>query len=353
MTKQERKNKIIKTVKNNGVELLSTRSLAETFNVSEITIRRDLQELSDEGLIHRQHGGVTLPKVAINNIKHVGILLVSRLGKFSHPFFNEVLEGADVKLQCLGYHPAFVKTFIEVDSDESVKDLLDQYPVEGLLVIGELNRERFERWRKYIPHIVTTPTKLSKHSDTVLFDGHDGMHQLMAHLSNLNNKRIGFIVSRSVLGQTDLRLEAFLEGVKTYHFDDNPELVFEMSHELELVPDKIGQQGAEKLMNLSKTPDVIMCSSDMIALGAIQWLQKKGYRVPEDVAVTGFDDLPEAVRTFPPLTTVHVHKKLMGALAAELLQRRIEHPSDPALKVITPTSLKVRQSCGAERLIKD
>ena len=348
MTKQERQDKILETVRRDGVSVVSTRSLADAFSVSEITIRRDLQALAGEGLVQRRHGGVSVPKAPSSSIRHVGILLASRHGKFSHPFYNEVLEGADVTLQRTGYHPAFVRTFVEADSLRAVQALTKAYPVEGLLMIGELNRERFERWREHAPHIVTAPVQLSATSDGVLFDGYNGVRQLMDHLLTLGHERFGFIASKSMSGQVDSRREGFLASVAEHGLDNDPELIFEMPHSLELFPYKISQAGAEKLMGLKTPPDVIVCSSDMIALGALGWLQNQGVRVPKDVAVTGFDNLAEASRAFPPLTTVQVHKKLMGSVAAELLHRRIENPGDPALKVITPTSLVVRKSCGAE-----
>ncbi len=60
----------------------------------------------------------------------------------------------------------------------------------------------------------------------------------------------------------------------------------------------------------------------------MSWLQRKGFRVPEDVAVTGFDNIPNAKYAFSPLTTVNVHKGLMGELAAERLVQRIENPDN-------------------------
>ncbi len=77
------------------------------------------------------------------------------------------------------------------------------------------------------------------------------------------------------------------------------------------------------------------------------WLQQNGYQVPDDIAVTGFDNIPDAGFTYPPLSTVHVHKVRIGELAAERLARRIENPNELFLKISTPTSLVVRQSCGS------
>jgi LacI family transcriptional regulator len=99
-------------------------------------------------------------------------------------------------------------------------------------------------------------------------------------------------------------------------------------------------------MSLSKPPDAIICASDRLAIGAMHWLQQQGYRIPHDIAVTGFDNIPDSEFTFPSLTTVHVHKELMGEIAAERLVRRIENADEVPLHIILPTSLVIRQSCG-------
>ncbi|MEM6430626.1 MAG: substrate-binding domain-containing protein [Deinococcota bacterium] len=346
MNKQERQSKILETVRGNGVDVLSTRNLAEVFDVSEITIRRDLQDLASEGLIQRQHGGVSTPQVQPATLTQVGILLASRHGKFSHPFFNKLLEGADSKLQDLSLHAAFVKTFAEVDTPEAVEMLLKQHPIEGLMVFGGLNSERVARWQTHVKHIVMATPQLPGF-DCVVMDGYNGIQLMIDHLISLGYTRLGFIVGRSLSGQLDDRLEGYLAGLAKHQLEADPDLIFEMPHELELFPSKIGQQGAEQFMSSTTPPEVIVCASDMIALGVMQWLRDNNYRIPEDVAVTGFDDISEARRTFPPLTTVKVYKKLMGSLVAELLKRRIDNPDDPTITTMTPCSLIVRHSCGS------
>jgi len=77
----------------------------------------------------------------------------------------------------------------------------------------------------------------------------------------------------------------------------------------------------------------------------VYYLYRNGYRVPDDIAVTGFDNIPDAEFTFPPLTTVNVHKVLLGELAAERIVRRIENPDEVYLHILVPTSLIIRQSC--------
>ena len=101
-------------------------------------------------------------------------------------------------------------------------------------------------------------------------------------------------------------------------------------------------------MELAEPPDAIVCASDRIAIGAIQWLHQHGFHVPDDIAVTGFDNIAESTFTAPALTTVHVHKQLMGELAAERVVKRIENEQEIPLFIQTPTRLVIRESCGSK-----
>ena len=104
MNKNQRQHHIIQLIQqSNEQKMLETRELAEQFGVSEMTVRRDFQELSHKGLVRRQHGGVS-QSVTPRKLerKEIGILLAFSTGKYSDPFFNAVLEGADRKLQELG-----------------------------------------------------------------------------------------------------------------------------------------------------------------------------------------------------------------------------------------------------------
>ncbi len=345
MNKQERHTQILSHITEVRPDaLISTRELAEEFNVSEITMRRDLQELADEGLIHRQHGGVTLPKVNNPTLQTIGILLVYDYGKFSNPFFNELLEGADTELQAQGYHLGFVKTITEVNTPDDIQALIQQHPIKGLLIIGGLHADNLKVWESLVPNIILTLTYINENNDTILFDGSGGMRKMVEHLKDKGHQRIGFVIQENFHNNIDDRVNGYRAGIAEHGLDDDPELFVQVQATFPRIPVKIGREGAEKLMALDNPPTAIMCSSDLIALGAMQWLQVNGYQIPEDVAVTGFDNIPDASVAFPALTTVHVHKSYLGKLAVQQLHRRIENPETPALVITTPTSLVIRQS---------
>jgi DNA-binding LacI/PurR family transcriptional regulator len=111
----------------------------------------------------------------------------------------------------------------------------------------------------------------------------------------------------------------------------------------------MGYRGAEQLMQIATPPDAIICASDRLAIGVMQWLHQHGLHVPEDIAVTGSDNIPESAYTIPPLTTLNVHTHLIGSLAAERVVKRIENEQEIPLFIQTPVELIVRNSSSAKR----
>ena len=344
MKKSERQNLILADAQAApSRELLSTRALAQRFAVSETTIRRDFQELAEAGIIRRQYGGAHLLETPHNALLgQVGVLLVSRIDKYRDPFYNMVLEGVDRAIEGLGYRIAFVKTVHEIGTTAQAERLLDSFDIKGLILLGAADTESIAYLRQNFSPIVSVTDRLDVEDDLVLFDGARGIQLMAGHLAKLGYRRLGYIS-----GYADIRYDGFRQSLQEFELEADASL-----HQIlrpgpsGWTPD-LGERGAKNLMALPQPPEAIVCASDRIAIGAMAWLQRKGYRIPADIAVTGFDNIPDADFTFPPLTTVHVHQALLGRLAAERLAKRIENPVEVYLKISTPTSLVIRQSCGA------
>ncbi len=347
MNKQKRRELVLKELEAVGVDrIVSTRALAESLGVSEMTIRRDLFELSQEGLIHRMHGGATLPRHSALHATprgQIGILLTSRRDKFMDPFFNEVLQGADRKLQEMGYRVAFVFTHADVHTRAQARNLLANYHADAILLIGTHYSECVEYLKAHVKILIATNGSLGPEYDSVNMNGRPGIRALVHHLAKLGRRRLAFIT-----GFYDSRQRGFIEGIKETGLLESEELIVTRDQTgYEAWTPQMGQNGVAMLMKRKNPPDAIMCASDRMAIGAMQWLHQNGYRIPDDVAVTGFDNIHESEFTVPPLTTVHVYKELIGALAAERAIRRIENPDEIPLDIRTPTYPVIRQSCGA------
>ncbi len=346
MNKQERQ-RLIADLLAQSQETLETHALAQRFGVSDMTVRRDLRDLADAGRLRRQHGGATSiqrPSSA-DGPKAIGIWLISRSGKYSDPFYNEVLEGADHRLAELGYRIAYVNTHAEVKSAADARDLLQSTAISGVLLIGpRLGDASIDYLKANARVLVAAISPVGPAFDAITFDGFNGMRDMVAHLAARGCQRLAFIS-----GQNDARLQGFLAELKAQGLPNEPELRLTLPFSADGWTPELGQQGAAQLMALDTPPDALVCASDLIAIGALQWLQQHNIRVPEDVAVSGFGDIPESAFTVPALTTVHVHKRLIGALAAARVVRRIEDADEIPLHIQTPTHLVIRRSCGETR----
>jgi LacI family transcriptional regulator len=101
------------------------------------------------------------------------------------------------------------------------------------------------------------------------------------------------------------------------------------------------------LQLLPHKPDAVFVASDGMALGALRAMRTANICIPDEIAIVGFDDLPPAATSVPPLTTVRQPVRRMGALAAETLLDIIDEGAEPPRRIILPTELVIRQTCGA------
>jgi len=343
--KDQRRKEILHLIEqSNGRKMFGTRELAQRFSVSEMTIRRDFQELAFDGLLRRQHGGASSAHRALDpQRREIGIVLESKKAKYSDPFFNAVLEGADHKLQELGYRIAYINTGAQVLTAAQARELPQLTAVSGLIMVGPpMEMESIDYLKANVRALVGIVESLTSEHDAITFDGYSGIRKMVDHLIGLGRRRLGFIT-----GHYDLRQQGYMDAIKAHGLASDSDLCIAVPFGIDGWTPDMGHVGAERLMGLAHPPDAIVCASDRIAIGAIQWLHQHNIRVPDDIAITGFDNISESAFTAPSLTTVHVHKQLMGELAAERVVKRIENENEIPLLIQTPTHLVIRQSCGS------
>ncbi|MET8469366.1 LacI family DNA-binding transcriptional regulator [Streptomyces sp. NPDC006422] len=164
------------------------------------------------------------------------------------------------------------------------------------------------------------------------------------HLLELGHRRIGFIAGPPRLLCSRARLDGYRAALDVAGVPVEDELI---------VPGDFyhasGFTGCDHLLDLDEPPTAIFASSDQMALGAIEALRRRGLRVPEDLSVVGFDDLPEVRWSAPPLTTVRQPLSDMGKLAARTVLDLARSVEPAAPRVDLATELVVRASTAAPR----
>jgi LacI family transcriptional regulator len=164
-----------------------------------------------------------------------------------------------------------------------------------------------------------------------------------AHLIRIGRRRIASITgSLNAISGADRR-EGFLAAFRNQGLSPDLDLVVEGDFTEE------GGYAAMRQL-LPRQPDAVFVASDAMALGALRALREAGRRVPEDIAVIGFDDMPFAARADPPLATVRQPIHRLGAIAAETLIELIEHADAGPRRIVLPTEIVLRASCEVKNV---
>jgi LacI family transcriptional regulator len=136
------------------------------------------------------------------------------------------------------------------------------------------------------------------------------------------------------------RLEGYRSALRTHHFPDTPELIYEGAF---IQPD--GFAGASALLDLPDSPTAIFASNDVMAMGVMDAVRDRGLRVPANISIIGYDDIPQASLVHPALTTVNQPLEKMGRVATQMLLDLLRRPDEEAGRIELPTELIVRDSC--------
>jgi len=176
-------------------------------------------------------------------------------------------------------------------------------------------------------------------------DNIGGARMAVEHLIRLGHTRIATITGPLRMAPGEDRLAGYRQALEAHQLAVDEQLIVEGDY-----TEGSGSMGMQRL--LSASPTAVFAASDAMAIGALKALREAGLRVPEDVALVSFDDLPVAAAVDPALTTVRQPMERLGSMAADLLLNLLENPPDvpaPAHRIILPAKLIVRDSCGALR----
>jgi LacI family transcriptional regulator len=259
-------------------------------------------------------------------------------------FYDEILRGVEALIRDRNW--SLLITYLhEAGDDSDLPRLLAlSGQVDGLLIgEGVVPSAFLKRLAKRLPVVVIAGSPSERAADVVTADNRSGSAALVAHLIDEHGRR------------------------RLYHVDGPPTAPDAMQRRLalnELVaarPDcrlvgsyqgyfsvGSGVEAGEKLLAAQHDalPDAVVCANDQMAIGVLQAFAKAGVRVPEQVAVVGFDDIFPGSLYDPPLTTVHQPMRLLGEQACTRLLDRIARPSLRPKVQLLPTELVLRSSCG-------
>ena len=193
--------------------------------------------------------------------------------------------------------------------------------------------------RRGLPFIMVGRLPTDNEISYVDVDNVNSAREMVAYLLRLGYRRVATIAGPTNMIAGSDRLQGYRLALRNRGVTPDPTLIVEADF-----TEEGGYIAMQRL--LPQAPEAVFVASDAMAVGAMRALRDAGLRVPQDVAIAGFDDIPFAARTDPPLTTVRQPIQRMGSVAAETLIDMISHPHPQPRRMILPTELVIRESSG-------
>jgi DNA-binding LacI/PurR family transcriptional regulator len=253
------------------------------------------------------------------------------LGDISNPYSTELANAVRESLSVRGYNLFICISEHSAKEDTKAFDALVDHNVDGIIVATRSNTEGDKELKAIVergmPVVVVGRDFHHDAADFVAADNLTGGFEATRHLIDLGHRRIGFIGAEFSYKSNLKRLQGYLNALKAHRIKIDERLVTGRKETISEVPgystEKMGYEGMKRLLSLPDPPTAIFARNDFTAVGAMTAIKEAGLSIPKDIAIVGFDDIPLAVHTSPPLTTVRQPMRLQGQLAAEMLLRRV------------------------------
>lgn len=238
------------------------------------------------------------------------------------PYFAELAAELVTAARARGWTVLVEETQGQRDSEKMVTDGIPAHMVDGLIVSPlALRAKDVQNRRDSTPLVLLGERLVNAPVDHVSIDNVAGATAAVSHLAALGRTRIAAIGSQPHIsgGTAALRLKGYRQALRAAHLAYDPALVMPGPH----YHRADGAAAMQALLDLPEPPDAVFCFNDLMALGAMRTLLAGGRRIPQDVAVVGFDDIEEGQFSSPTLSTVAPDKGEIARLAVDLLDSRI------------------------------
>jgi LacI family transcriptional regulator len=276
--------------------------------------------------------------------KVIGVIIPD----LQNPFFTGVVHGVEAALHSAGYTLQIGHSDGLAEREQEQLRLLRGEGVAGLVLMpGDRPGANYKSIRTWdIPVVAIDRSPGGLDVDLVCSNNREGMRQAVNHLLSLGQKEIALLNGPEGINVTQERLGGYQDALRSAGIALRESFIIHSDFR-----QMGGYEAMARLLHLAKLPRAVVVANNLMTLGALQAIHERGLRIPEELAVVCFDDMPWATSLRPPLTAVAQPVEELGRTGAQLLLERLKDPARLVRQVVLPTRLMVRASCGARTAV--
>lgn len=259
-----------------------------------------------------------------------------------HPGYSRMAAAIEKTLFDRGYRGLICNSQEDEARETAYIESLMRQRVDGIIINSSARDPQYlaDLQSNNIPIVLFDRSIKGLSCDQVYCDNAQGGYAAIQHLASLGHRRIGVIAAPVYPEPIAIRLAGTRQALNDYGCDDDPALVVTGNNQLF----DMGYESARYLLSLPHPPTAIFSLTDVTAVGVMHAAAEMGVRVPDQLSVVGYDDLPIARYMLPTLTTIRQPMSKMGETAVELMIKTIQQPALVPERIILPIELVVRNS---------
>jgi len=256
-------------------------------------------------------------------------------------FFPEIIIGIQEVVNKAGYQVLICQSNESSDLERKNIEMLEESMVEGLIVSVTKDSRNIDLYERLIqermPVVFVNRILPQLRANQVIIDDRKWSFKVVEHLIKCGYTRIAHLAGNPDLSVTKGRLQGYLDALNTYNIPVQEHLIMHVG-----IQQDRAKIGIDYLMSLKEKPDAIFAINDPIAVGCMLEFKKRGYRIPEDVAVAGFSESP--IGRIMELTSVSQPTFEIGKIASEMLLKQIHDYDTPIKTIVLEAKLNIRNS---------
>lgn len=288
----------------------------------------------------KYHPNLHARSLARGSNRTLGIIV----SNMENPFFFDIFRTLQADAHARGYEVVVANTDYSPEQLVASIRLMIGWRVSGLgAIVSEMDTDLLRLITdSRIPTVFYDVGTPAENITNIRVDYRRGMHKIVEYLHSLNHKRMAFVGHHSTLRPIDERRQSFLETVREF----GCEAVNTVA-----AADRLegGLSAARELLSSGSKPTAIVCVNDFMAVGVLRYMRERNIRVPQDISVTGFDNIKLAEFSSPPLTSVHIPRERIGHLVLERLLSGDKKLGFAGRELWIDPELVVRESTGPAR----